>query len=546
MQKNINSRQVILVILDGWGYSALKKGNALAQANLPFFNNSWSNFPHTLLNASAESVGLRWGELGGSQVGHMTIGSGRVFPAFLSVITEAIKNKTFYSNPALKATILRAQAKNSAIHIAGLCSAGAIHSHIEHLEAILKMIKQYKFNGPVFIHVFTDGRDSPAKVALIYINKIEKMLKKYKIWGRIASVAGRYYAMDRDKRWQRTALAFKAMTGDFEAPVYESAEKAIEDAYAQNQNDEFIKPCIVTKGENTPPPRLIFGPKHYGSLKSGSIKPNDSLIFFNFRPDRMRQLTELFLLPPPSEVNITPVHQVDIVSMISYNEFYNIKVAFSRPKITNTLADILSKQGMNQLHIAETEKYAHVTYFFNAEKTEKHPLEDWIITPSPKVATYDTAPEMSALKITSNLLKATKNKFYNFILINFANGDMVGHTGDLSATIKAVETIDQQLESIYKNFPDTTIIITADHGNAEQKIDPKDESISKNHTLNPVPLIIINKNLSKKFTNPENISTTGILADITPTILDIFNLEKPSEMTGISLLDTLGLSKNDF
>lgn len=534
-------KQVILTILDGWGYSALTKGNAIASANTPFYKSAWENYPHTLLDASAESVGLRWGELGGSQVGHSTIGTGRVIPGFLTTITEAINNKSFYNNPALKGAIIKAQTKQTSLHIAGLMSAGGVHSHIEHLASIFQMIKKIGFTGPVFIHCFTDGRDTSAKIAEIYIKKINEWISEYNIWGRIASISGRYYAMDRDQRWERTAQAYKAMINDQTAKHLPTAEQAIKEAYKDDKNDEFIYPTVIDKNANLKPPHSLFGGNYYGSLKDGGIKNNDSVIFLNFRSDRMRQIVQLFLMPPPDNIKITPVNDVEIVTMTEYNNFFNVKVAFKRDPVTNTLSDAICNAGMTQLHIAETEKYAHVTYFFNAEKADRHKDEDWIITPSPKVDTYDKTPEMSANEITANLLKACNEKFYNFIVINYANADMVGHTGDFNITVKAIECVDKQLQTIATKFPDATLIITADHGNAEQMIDPKTSGIDKEHSLNPIPFLIIDPLIQSPQDPQVQPTKSGILADIAPTILEILNLPKPKEMSGSSLLEGLNI-----
>lgn len=538
-------KQVILAVLDGWGYSAIAKGNAIATANIPFYNSAWANYPHTLLDASAETVGLGWGELGGSQVGHSTIGSGRIIPGFLTTITEAINDGSFYSNPALTGIAIKAQTKQTALHLVGLISAGGVHSHIEHLEAILLLLHKINFRGPVFIHCITDGRDTSPKVAKIYIKKIQQWLKQYKIWGRIASVSGRFYAMDRDQRWERTSETYKVITGANEAKIVQSGLEAIDEAYSQDKNDEFIPPAIVLEGKDQKSPKSFFGNKYYGSLENGSIKNGDSIIFFNFRPDRMRQLVQLFLMPVQLPTKLDQFYDLDIVTMTEYNEFFNVLVAFTNPPIKNTLADVIAKAGLFQLHIAETEKYAHVTYFFNAEKPDKHENEDWIIIPSPKVSTYDQSPKMSAELITQDLLKATKNKFYNFILVNFANADMVGHTGNFDAAIVAVETVNKQLETIASNFPEAVLIITADHGNAEQMLNPDDGGIDKEHSLNPVPFIVYNQNLRLNIQN-QSLVVSGILVDIAPTILDILGLQKPVDMTGISLLDTLKINRSIF
>lgn len=539
-----SKKQVILTILDGWGYSQIPEGNTIYEADLPFFKGAWQNCPRTLLKASSEAVGLRWGELGNSEVGHMAIGSGRVIPSVLNSITQAINDKSFNKNPAFLYTLDRATTQKKSLHLVGLASAGGVHSHIEHLQALLILISNKKFRGPVFIHVFTDGRDTAPKIADLYLKKINSWLKEYKIWGRIATLGGRYYAMDRDNRWDRTKLAYDTLIGQGKNKA-NSAQEWIQSEYKLNHNDEFIRPAIILEEENTPPPQKgLFKSPYYGSLKDGSIKNGDSIIFYNYRPDRMRQLLELFTLPSPHFPDLTKINDLAICTMTEYSQFFNVKIAFLHAPIKNTLADLIASHKMSQLHIAETEKFAHVTYFFNAVQSDKHAGENWKIISSPKVATYDKAPKMSAEKITEELLHICQKEFYNFIVINFANADMVGHTGDFNATINAIKYVDEQLLKIRENFPNSYMLITADHGNCEQMIDIQTKSINKEHSLNPVPLVLLEPGLSFEIkSSPKTAlakaSVTGILGDIAPTILDIYNIPKPAEMTGVSLLSSL-------
>lgn len=539
----MTKKQVILIILDGWGYSPIREGNAIAQAKLPFYNTAWQQASHTLLKASSEAVGLRWGELGNSEVGHMAIGTGRVIPGLLTEITAAINNRSFYDNPALNHAIDSAESRQKALHIIGLASAGAVHSHIEHLEAILSLVAKKKFRGPLFLHLITDGRDTGAKLAPLYIKKAEKWLEQYKLYGRIASISGRYWAMDRDNRWPRTRLAYDTIIGKGEKSA-DNALAWITEQYAQDHNDEFIEPATIRPAKLPQMPKTGFGSKkYYSDLGDSTIKAGDSLLFFNFRPDRMRQLMELFCLPSPHFPDLQLINDLTICTLTEYSPFFNVKVAFRRGEITHTLADQLSSSGLSQLHIGETEKFAHVTYFFNAVQSEKQAGEAWQIVPSPKVATYDKAPEMSAEKVTQTLKEAFSSEFYDFVVLNFANADMVGHTGDMEATIKAVESIDTQLKAIYEHFKDSHILITADHGNAEQMLELETGSINKEHTLNPVPLIYLDPAHKLDFSAGQRQApkpnVSGILADIAPTILAILELPKPPEMSGISLLDSL-------
>ena len=504
---------IILIILDGWGISPPWGGNAIAISETPYMDNFWAKFPHTELEASGTAVGLPENEMGNSEVGHMNIGAGRVIKQDISMISEAIKDGSFFEKPALKEIAKKVKANRSSLHLAGLVSDGGIHSHIDHLFALLDFAKKEKIQS-VFIHVFTDGRDTPPANALSYVSKLKDKINHCRV-GKIASISGRYYAMDRDKRWDRTEKVYQAMVNGI-GPEFEDPLKAISNSYANNLNDEFIIPSVIV--ENSQP--------------VGLVKNNDGLIFFNFRPDRMRQLLQAFCDPRFKGFERIQLKNLLVASMVPYiyDLNYPVAVIFPIPKeLKNTLAEVISNNGLSQLHIAETEKYAHVTYFFNGGREKPFPNEDRILVPSPKVATYDLKPEMSAEEITKKVI-ANLGK-YDFIVVNFANPDMVGHTGNLEAAKKAVAVVDKNVGKIVDSIKDQEgiAIITADHGNIEQMIDPITSEPDTEHSTNRVPFILID--FQKKFLNLH----PGKLANIAPTILDIMKIKKPAEMTEKSL-----------
>jgi 2,3-bisphosphoglycerate-independent phosphoglycerate mutase len=517
----MQTNKTLLVILDGWGYAPAWGGNAIEIAETPNMDIFWRKYPHTTLLAAEEAVGLPVHEPGNSEVGHLNLGSGQIVRQNLPGITRAIEDKSFYKNQVLLEAINYAKKNNSNIHLMGLVSDGGVHSHISHLFALLDLLKREKFER-VFIHVFTDGRDTDPMKSLSYLNVLQNEMRTKKI-GQIATISGRYYAMDRDNRWERVQLVYDILTSGI-GPQKDSAEKVISECYRQGKYDEFITPTIITT--NGKP----FVP----------IQDNDGVIFFNFRADRTKELTLAFV-----EKNFNGFKRRKIVNNLyfatfSYHEEYEeklpVKVVFKLGGTLTPIAQVLSTNKLKQFHIAETEKYAHVTYFFNGGKEEPFYLENRLLVPSPKVATYDLKPEMSAPQITGHLLKILGK--YDFIVVNYANPDMVGHTGNLKAAIRACEALDILVgrvvkEAISKKY---TIIVTADHGNAEEMLNPNTGGPDTEHSINPVPFILISD--KPEFQSPLNIKfdSPPKLSDVAPTILKIMNLEKPKDMTGNCLI----------
>ena len=496
-------------------------------AQTPNMDRHWAKFPHTTLKASGNAVGLPEHEMGNSEVGHLNLGAGRVIWQDISRISKAIKNGSFFKNKVLKKTCQFVLDKNSSLHIVGLVSDGGVHSHIDHLTDLLELGKRKKQKS-VFIHVFCDGRDTDPSAALSYVSKLKEKMKALKI-GQIATVSGRYYAMDRDKRWDRTEKVYNAMVLG-EGPTAKDALSCISHSYAEGKTDEFITPTVIIS-ENKP---------------VGKIGNNDAVIFFNFRADRMRQLAASILDPNFKEFSkkANP-KDLKVITMTVYakeQKWPQTVALFKSTNLKHVLAEVISDHNLKQLHIAETEKYAHVTYFFNGGREKSFPGEDRILVPSSKVATYDLKPEMSADKICKKLI-ANLTK-YDFIVVNFANPDMVGHTGNLKAGIKAVEVTNNYLEQIITKTlqQNISVVITSDHGDVEQMIHP-DEGINKEHTINPVPFILVEANNKLEQEKDLNLflnqPPVGVLADVTPTILDIMNIEKPVEMTGQSLAGSI-------
>ncbi|MCD6367591.1 MAG: 2,3-bisphosphoglycerate-independent phosphoglycerate mutase [Candidatus Aenigmarchaeota archaeon] len=476
--------KILLVVLDGWGLRKEKNGNAIKLAKTPNFDFLWKNYPHTTLKTWGKYVGLPKGTLGGSEVGHLHIGAGRIVKQKLTQINESIKDKSFFRKKPLVDVLRKCKKENSSLHVMGLLSDAGVHSDIKHLFAILKAAKIHGVKK-VKVHCFLDGRDTPPKSAGNYIRELKKEIKKIGI-GEISTISGRYYAMDRDRRWNRTKKAFEAIV-EARGMRARTPLKALREAYKRGETDEFVKPTVID---------------NYTGLKN-----NDGIILFNFRADRMRQLTKLLL-------DITE----NIVSMTEYSKDLKTKVLFKPTFVKDSLGEILSKNNLKQLRIAESEKGPHVTYFFNGEREKPFKREERIILPSPKVATYDLKPEMSAYKITEKLLKVYKK--YDFILLNFANGDMVGHTGVLKAAIKGVEAVDECLGKIVNEMKDYTIMITADHGNCEDMTG----KFKTSHTFNKVPFILVND----KFKGSK--LKTGGLYNIAPTILKIMKIRRPKHM----------------
>lgn len=500
----------ILIILDGWGYRKDKEHNAIAQANTPQWDLWMKNNEHILLNASGENVGLPDKQMGNSEVGHMHIGAGRVIFQDFTRINKAIENKTFFDNTIFLNTIKNAKKLNKNLHLAGLFSQGGVHSHENHFYALLELCRKENFNN-VYLHLFLDGRDTPPKSAMESITKLTNFLNSTPV-AKIATLTGRYYAMDRDKRWDRIEPVYDLLTAGISKDKFEDAEKALNYFYSNNITDEFIPP---TKIGDSP-----------------ALKNEDAFIFVNFRSDRTRQLTHALISNNFKEFKRNKLIQFShFVTMTKYADFLPTKVAFPSEKLNNTLGEIVSRNNLTQLRIAETEKYAHVTFFLNGGVETAFKGEDRMLIPSPKVSTYDLQPEMSVFELTENIVKAIHSNKYNLIIANFANADMVGHTGNITATILAIEAIDKCLakiwEALEKNHGE--MLITSDHGNAECMFNETSNQAHTAHTNQPVPLLYIGNNW--KFNE-----TSGSLIDIAPTILKLLNLEIPDEITGKALL----------
>jgi len=504
-------KPVMLMILDGWGIAPPGPFNAAYVAKTPNLDSYFANYPHTQLGASGLSVGLPDGQMGNSEVGHLNIGAGRIIYQELTRITKSIEDGDFFDNSAIKSAMQDAREKNSSLHLLGLVSDGGVHSHIKHLLALVRMASREGVKK-VYVHAFLDGRDVPPQSAIGYLRELDAELTDIGT-GRIASVSGRYYAMDRDKRWERVKLAYDNLVLG-SGKKFASAEEGVEASYADGVNDEFVIPLRVGAVD-----------------KDSLVKRGDSVIFFNFRPDRARELTRALNdesfdgFDRPDEAR--PVHYV---CMTQYDATIKASVAFGKARYENTLGEWLAKQGKYQLRIAETEKYAHVTFFFNGGEETPNRGEDRILIPSPKVATYDLQPEMSAYEVTEALLNALEKDKYDCIILNFANTDMVGHTGVMEAAVAAVEALDSCAGKIVDKVLALggTVCVTADHGNCERMREP-DGTPCTSHTTNPVPFIVVSK--------AEHTLHTGSLCDIAPTLLELLGLPQPPEMTGRSLLE---------
>lgn len=505
-------KRVILIIMDGWGLGRVASADAIQHANVPFTRSLYEKYPNTTLITCGEAVGLPEGQMGNSEVGHLNLGAGRVVYQELQRINVAVRDGSLARNESLLASIRFAKKNNKPLHLLGLVSNGGVHSHIDHLKAIIYVCKAEGLNE-VFIHAFTDGRDCDPKSGLGFIKELQGHLNDSV--GKIATVSGRYFAMDRDKRWERIKLAYDAMangTGDKAT----DAIAAIENSYNKNVTDEFIRPTVI----------LDEGQQPLAVMKDGDVA-----ICFNFRTDRCREITQVLTQKDFPEFNMRKL-SLQYTTMTEYDQtFKNVNIIFDNDNLGNTLGEILEKNGLKQIRIAETEKYPHVTFFFSGGREVPFEGEKRIMIPSPKVATYDLKPEMSAYEVTEALLPEIKNKTADFICLNYANADMVGHTGVWDAAIKAVETVDQCVEKIVTAALENgyTIFLTADHGNADFMIN-EDGSPNTAHTLNPVPFFIIDKEWKGKI-------KPGKLGDLAPTILTMMGVAVPKEMTGNILID---------
>lgn len=503
-------KPVALIILDGCGLDGNTSGNAVKAANTPTLDWLYANTPNSTLSASGRSVGLMDGQMGDSNVGHLNLGAGRIVYQDVVRISKSIEDGDFFTNEVLLGAVQHAKENGSALHLMGLVSPGGVHSHSEHLYALLRLAKQ---NGltDVFVHAFLDGRDVPPSSAAEYLADLEVAIQEIGV-GRIATISGRYYAMDRDKRWERTEKAYRALLG--EGRTAASSSEAIQYAYDNGETDEFVIPTVIV--EDGQPVAVV--------------KDNDAVIFFNFRADRARQISYVLADDEFNGFDRGEKLKIHYATMTQYDINLKAPFAFTPQDLTNTLGEYLSSLGKTQLRIAETEKYAHVTFFFNGGVEEPFPGESRILVPSPKVATYDLQPEMSAPEVTRRVVEEIDKGIHDLIVLNFANCDMVGHTGVMEAAIKAVEAVDtglgQVLEAIKRNGG--CAIVTADHGNAERMVDPENGEPYTAHTTNLVPVWLFNSKYDK--------ITTGILADMAPTLLDLMGIPQPAEMTGKSII----------
>ncbi len=503
-------RPIAIIIMDGFGISPTQEGNAIAHARKPNLERLWKEYPTTTLKASGLAVGLPRGQMGNSEVGHLNLGGGRIVYQDLTRISLAVENGTFASNPVLQEAMNLARKGGSKLHLIGLLSDGGVHSHITHLYALLEMARSMDLSR-VFVHAILDGRDVPPRSALGYFRDLEEKFSQTGT-GSTATVSGRYYTMDRDRRWERVEKAYRCLVYG-EGLRADSAEEAVRKGYDRGENDEFIMPTVVDD--------------------KGMVDDGDSIIFFNFRPDRAREITRAFVDKDFQEFATKPI-RVHYTCMTQYDATLNAPVAYPAENLIDTLGEVVSRAGLKQLRIAETEKYAHVTYFFNGGKEEVNPGEDRVLIPSPKVATYDLQPQMSAYEVRDELLARLDSGRYDLVVLNFANPDMVGHTGIFEAAVKAVEVVDGCVGEIVNRILSLggAVLLTADHGNAEKMQDSDTGQPHTAHTTNPVPISLITSD-RKSYRLRED----GILADVAPTALELMHIPQPEAMTGRTLIN---------
>ena len=501
---------VVLMILDGWGISEQTEGNAIAQSHTPNMDRLLNQYGHSRLLCSGEAVGLPDGQQGNSEVGHLNLGAGRVVYQELTRINKAVREHTLRDNAAFQQVMDACVAQQKPLHLMGLVSPGGVHSHSDHLYGLLELAKEKQLDK-VYVHCFLDGRDVGPSTGLGFIQELEEKLAQLGV-GQIATVAGRYYAMDRDNRWERVEKAYQAMTQGV-GVMADSAVAAVEQSYAKGETDEFVLPTVVMQNGA---PTAVIG-------------KGDGVIFFNFRGDRAREITKAFV-NKDFDGFAREYLGVSYVAMTQYEEGLDVTVAFPPQDLQHTLGQVLAENNVKQFRVAETEKYAHVTFFFNGGVEDPNPLEDRLLVPSPKVATYDLQPEMSAIAVKDYLIQAIQGGEYPFILVNFANTDMVGHTGIPEAAQKAVETVDLCVGQVVEAVQNAggVLLITADHGNAEQMIDPVKGTPHTAHTANPVPFVVVSEQAYQV--------ADGSLQDVAPTVLKLLNIEKPNDMTGTSLV----------
>jgi 2,3-bisphosphoglycerate-independent phosphoglycerate mutase len=507
-------KPVVLIILDGWGYSEDTEANAIAMARIPVWDRMWNENPHTLIRTSGAAVGLPGGQMGNSEVGHLNLGAGRVVYQEFTRISRSIRTGSFFTNQTLTQAVDEAVKREKAVHILGLLSPGGVHSHEEHIHAMAKLAVERGVDK-VYVHAFLDGRDTPPKSADASIRAMNQVFSELGK-GRIASLVGRYYAMDRDHRWDRVEKAYELLVDGVGEYGAKSACEALANAYARDESDEFVKPTAIVPEGETPV----------------TIEDGDVVVFINYRSDRARQLTYAFIEPEFEGFTRKRWPQLkQFVSLTQYNKNFDIPVAFPPERLSNGFGEYVSKQGMRQLRLAETEKYAHVTFFFNGGRETPFEGEERILVPSPKVATYDLKPEMSAEEVTDHLVEAIEGGKYDAIICNYANTDMVGHTGKLDAAIHAIETVDYCLGRVKKALHRVggEMLITADHGNAEQMEDHENHQAHTAHTTNPVPLIYVGHREAE-------LDESGALCDVAPTLLKMMSLQQPAEMKGHPLI----------
>jgi len=509
----MKDKQYLLMIMDGVGINEEEKGNALKLANTPNLDYLFEKYPNTNIKTSGMAVGLPNGQMGNSEVGHTNIGAGRIVYQELTRITKEIKEEKFFENEALLKAMRNAKENGSSLHLLGLVSDGGVHSHIEHLYALLQMAKRENIEK-VYIHAILDGRDTPPTSAVDYLKNLEEEIKKVGV-GKIATVLGRYYAMDRDNRWERIKLAYDAIANGV-GNKFKTVQKAVETSYEAQEFDEFVKPIVIVDENSNP---------------ITTVNNNDSIIFFNFRPDRAREITKAFTLGGFDAFETKNIENLVFVSMTQYDEILkNVLVAYKPQVLKNTFGEYISNLGYTQLRTAETEKYAHVTFFFNGGVEEPYKGEDRILVASPKVATYDLKPEMSAYEVTDNILKAIDDKKYDVIIVNYANGDMVGHTGNIEKAIEAIEALDECIGKVITKIEEVEgeALISADHGNCEYMLDLKTGEAITSHSTFDVPLIVVSNRVKSV--------KSGRLCDLTPTLLTLMGEKIPEEMTGESLV----------
>ncbi|HEY9231094.1 MAG TPA: 2,3-bisphosphoglycerate-independent phosphoglycerate mutase [Blastocatellia bacterium] len=509
---SVKHTPLVLVILDGFGYSPKREGNAIALARTPHFDEWFARYPNTLIETSGEAVGVAAGQMGNSEVGHLNIGAGRIVRMDISRIDHAIETGGFFKNTELVAAMEHASTQGTALHLIGLVSHGGVHSWDEHIYALLRMAKERQVER-LYVHAFLDGRDTAPDSGAGYVAELIERMQAYGV-GRVASVVGRYYAMDRDKRWERVEQAYRLLR-DGAGRASQDPVQAIRESYAEGVTDEFVKPIVIAGADDEP---------------VATIKDGDSVIFFNFRADRAREITRAFTEADFPFFDRGPRPGIRFTCMTQYDRTLPLPVAFGPEFHEAILADVMAAAGLKNLRIAETEKYAHVTFFFNGGVEKEYPGEKRILIPSPQVATYDLQPEMSADTLTEQVIEQINGGEFDVVIMNYANPDMVGHTGNLEATIKAIETIDCDLGRVVEAVQarNGAVIITADHGNAEQMVDPVTGQIFTAHTTNPVPLIVISDYRGR-------LRDGGALRDIAPTMLGLLGLPQPPQMTGTDL-----------